>query len=124
VVTIAGSITIVVAAASDDVAVAGVQFLLDGVNLGSEDTAAPFQVVWNSGTVANGPHVIAAVARDAAGNTQTGAAVTVTVDNDGTAPAVAVTNRKAARRSPGCSCSAPTHRTTSVSPACSSWSTA
>src|SRR6266850_1928944 len=81
--TITGSWTIV-ATASDNVAVAGVQFLLDGVNLGGEDTSAPFEVVWNSGTVANGTHVIAAVARDAAGNTQTGAAAAVMVDNDTT----------------------------------------
>ena len=59
------------AAASDNVGVAGVQFTLDGVNLGAESTVVPYQVTWNSATVANGAHVLSAVARDAAGNQQT-----------------------------------------------------
>ena len=50
----------------------GVQFKLDGANLGSEDTSAPYAVTWNTATAANGPHTLSAVARDAAGNTQDG----------------------------------------------------
>ena len=68
--------------AADNVGVAGVQFKLDGANLGAEDTAAPYSVSWNTTTAANGSHTLTAVARDAAGNTTTSAAVTVTVDND------------------------------------------
>jgi len=71
--------------------VAGVQFTLDGVNLGGERAAAPYQMTWNSATVANGVHVLGAVARDAAGN-QRNASVSVTVANDTTPPTVAVTN--------------------------------
>jgi len=89
--TVIGSITIG-ATASDNVGVAGVQFTLDGVNLGAEQTAAgPYAMTWNSATVANGAHVIAAVARDGAGNQQT-SSVTVTVANDTTPPTVALTN--------------------------------
>ena len=42
--TVSGSVT-VSANASDNVAVAGVQFKVDGANVGSEDTAAPYSVV-------------------------------------------------------------------------------
>ena len=89
--TVIGSITIG-AAASDNVGVVGVQFTLDGVNLGAEQpAAASYAMTWNSATVANGAHVIAAVARDAAGNQQT-SSVTVTVANDTTPPTVTLTS--------------------------------
>jgi Domain of unknown function (DUF1929)/Bacterial Ig domain/Glyoxal oxidase N-terminus/Viral BACON domain len=81
--TLAGSVA-VTASAGDDVGVAGVRFTLDGQTLGSEDTAAPYSVTWDTTTAANGPHTLAAVARDAAGNTTTATAVHVTVQN--TAP--------------------------------------
>ena len=64
------------------------QFKLDGASLGAEDTAAPYSVSWNTTPAANGSHTLTAVARDAAGNTTTSAAVTVTVNNDTTAPTV------------------------------------
>ena len=60
----------------------GVQFKLDGANLGAEDTAAPYSVSWNTTTATNGSHALTAVARDAAGNTTTSAAVTMTVANN------------------------------------------
>src|SRR5439155_839584 len=79
------------AVASDDVAVAGVQFGIDGINLGAEVGADPFQTTWNSATVPNGAHVLTATARDAAGNQRT-ASVTVHVANDTTPPNVTITN--------------------------------
>ena len=78
--TVSGTVT-VTANASDNVGVAGVQFLLDGANLGAEDTTAPYSVSWNTATAANGTHTLTARARDAAGNLTTSAAVTVTVSN-------------------------------------------
>jgi hypothetical protein len=78
--TVAGTIS-VNASASDNVAVVGVQFRIDGANLGAEDTVAPYSVSWNTTTASNGSHSVTAIARDAAGNTTTSAAVTVTVDN-------------------------------------------
>ena len=69
--TVSGTVTLT-ATASDNVGVAGVQFLVDGASrLGSEDTTAPYGVSWNTTTVANGTHTLTAVARDAAGNTNT-----------------------------------------------------
>jgi hypothetical protein len=76
-----GSIT-VQAIAFDNVGVVGVQFALDGVNLGAETTTAPYQLPWDSGAAANGAHVLSAVARDAAGNRQT-VSVTLVVMNVG-----------------------------------------
>ncbi|HMF97418.1 MAG TPA: PASTA domain-containing protein, partial [Vicinamibacterales bacterium] len=71
----------VTAMASDNVAVAGVQFKLDGADLGVEVTSAPYSLLWNTETAFNGTHTLTAIARDAAGNTTTAAAVSVTVTN-------------------------------------------
>src|SRR5213076_1652621 len=68
--TVSGSIT-VTASASDNVGVAGVQFKLDGANLGGEDTSSPYSVSWNTAGASNGSHTLTARARDAAGNTTT-----------------------------------------------------
>jgi hypothetical protein len=71
----------VTATASDNVAVVGVRFTLDGNPLGAEDTSSPYGVTWNTASDSNGPHTITAIARDAAGNVTTATAVTVTVDS-------------------------------------------
>ena len=78
--TVSGTVT-VTGSASDNVGVAGVQFLLDGANLGAEDTSAPYSVSWNTATASNGSHTLTARARDAAGNQTTSTVVTVTVSN-------------------------------------------
>jgi Bacterial Ig domain/Abnormal spindle-like microcephaly-assoc'd, ASPM-SPD-2-Hydin len=78
--TVAGTVT-VSASASDSVGVAGVQFRLDGTNLGAEVTSPPYSVSWDTTTAANGTHTLTAVARDAAGNTATSAPVNVNVSN-------------------------------------------
>ena len=79
---VSGSVTIS-ASASDNVAVVGVQFKVDGVNVNTEDTSSPYSRSWDSTTAGNGTHSLTAVARDAAGNTTTSAARTVTVNNGG-----------------------------------------
>ncbi|HEX6667758.1 MAG TPA: LamG-like jellyroll fold domain-containing protein [Solirubrobacterales bacterium] len=78
--TVSGTVALK-ATASDDVGVAGVQFLIDGGTFGAEDTSAPYEVQWPSTGVANGTHKISARARDAANNTTTSADVSVSVDN-------------------------------------------
>jgi hypothetical protein len=78
--TLAGTVA-VSANAADNVGVAGVQFKLDGANLGAEKTAAPWSTSWDTTTIANGSHAITAVARDAAGNKTTSSAVSVSVGN-------------------------------------------
>ena len=97
--TVSGNVT-VSANASDNVGVAGVQFRLDGSNLGSEDTSSPYSISWNTSQASNGSHGLSAVARDAAGNTMATFATNVTVSNvttppppstDTTAPTVSIT---------------------------------
>lgn len=78
--TVAG-IVVVKASAADNRGVAGVLFRIDGADLGAEDTAAPYEVSWDTAGVPNGSHTLSAVARDAAGNSATSAPVTVTVAN-------------------------------------------
>ncbi len=80
--TLSGTVA-VSAGAADAVGVTGVQFRLDGAPLGAEDTSAPYSVSWNTTGAANGAHTLTAVARDAAGNSATSAAVDVSVQNGG-----------------------------------------
>jgi hypothetical protein len=68
--------------AFDDVGVAGVQLLVDGVNTGQEDTTAPYVLAWDSQAVSNGAHTLTARARDAAGNLTLSAPITVNVANN------------------------------------------
>ena len=82
--SVSGTITVSATASSN---AAGVQFQLDGTNLGAEATASPCSVSWNSTTTSNGSHTLTAIARDGAGNRGTSSPVTVTVSN--TAPATA-----------------------------------
>ncbi len=69
------------ASASDNVRVAGVQFLVDGNAVGAEDTSSPFELVWNSTSVPSGAHLITARARDSSGNVATSLTVRITVQN-------------------------------------------
>ena len=78
--TLSGTVTLA-ATAGDASGIAGVQFLLDGNPVGSEDTSSPYGLAWDSSTVADGPHALAARARDGAGNTATSPATAVTVAN-------------------------------------------
>jgi len=79
--SVASSAVTVAAGAVDNIAVAGVQFKIDGANLGAEDQVAPYAVSWDTTGVPNGEHVLTAVARDAASNTGTAPPVSVTVFN-------------------------------------------
>ncbi|WP_394770202.1 galactose oxidase-like domain-containing protein [Lacisediminihabitans sp.] len=85
--TVSGVIA-VSATATDNQGVVGVQFTLDGATLSTEDTAAPYAAQWDTTTATAGSHTLGAVARDAAGNTASATAVSVTVNNAGTDPSV------------------------------------
>lgn len=88
---VSGTIT-VEASASDDVAVESVQFKLDGVDLGTLERFSPYTATWDTTTATVGSHLLTAVARDAAGNSRTSAAVQVVVTapppTPGSAPTV------------------------------------
>ncbi|MBX4191246.1 MAG: hypothetical protein KW804_00375 [Candidatus Doudnabacteria bacterium] len=79
--TVSGSSVTLSATATDNVGVAGVQFKVDGVNVGAEDTSAPFTGSWNTTSASDTIHTVTAVARDSAGNITTSASVSVTVNN-------------------------------------------
>jgi chitodextrinase len=79
--SVSGSNVALTATAADNVAVSGVQFKLDGNNLGPEDTTSPYAYTWDTTTLGNGTYTLTAVARDAAGNTKTSTSVPVTVNN-------------------------------------------
>jgi len=79
--TISGLSVTVSASASDNVGVTGVQFKLNGANLGAEKTSAPYSVTLNTITLLDGTHTLSAVARDTAGNQTTSSAVSVLVNN-------------------------------------------
>ena len=76
--TVSGTTT-VSAGASDADGVAGVQFKVDGNNLGNEDTTAPYSVAWDTTAAGAGPHQLTAVAYDGAGNVATSAVVNVNI---------------------------------------------
>jgi chitodextrinase len=78
--TVSG-ITTISANAADNVAVVGVQFQLDGGNLGAEVATSPYSTSWNTSQTTNGSHLSTAVARDAAGNKTTSSGITLTVTN-------------------------------------------
>jgi len=66
--TVSGSSVTVTATSTDNVAVTGLQFKLDGVNLGSELTSPPYTIIWDTTSATNGSHILSAVAHDAAPN--------------------------------------------------------
>jgi hypothetical protein len=71
--SVASSFTI---SAMVSASIIGVQFRVDGVNVGAEDTSAPFSTTV---TAPAGAHTLTAIGRDGTGNTVTSAPVNITV---------------------------------------------
>ncbi|MBI4057501.1 MAG: hypothetical protein HY399_08160 [Elusimicrobia bacterium] len=88
--TVSGMISLT-ASAADNRGVFGVQFQLDGSNLGLEDTSSPYSIPWDTASASEGSHTLTARARDAAGNS-TSVTITVTVSRtvDTISPVVSV----------------------------------
>ena len=78
--SVSGTVTLT-ASASDNTAVAGVQFQVDGVNVGPALTTSPYTYAFDTSQFANGTHVITAYSWDTAGNIGKSAAITVTFSN-------------------------------------------
>jgi|GEM_PF-894273 len=89
--TVAGSTVMISANASDNVAVANVQFQIDGTNFGSAISTAPYQISWDTTKISNGSHSITAVATDTSNNSATSNPVSVTVANPPTISNVSAT---------------------------------
>jgi glucose/arabinose dehydrogenase/regulation of enolase protein 1 (concanavalin A-like superfamily) len=77
--TVSGTSTIT-ATASDDVGVVRVEILVDNV-VKSTDTSSPYSYAWDTTSVTNGTHAVAARAYDAADNVTSSTTVNVTVNN-------------------------------------------
>lgn len=86
--SVSGEVTIAVHA-DDDVAIAMVEFLVDGEVAETID-AAPYEWIWDTIGLPSAPHVLTARATDYSGKTTESAPVTVTV-LDQSAPAIALT---------------------------------
>src|SRR3989442_186228 len=85
--TVTGTVPVSASVTGEDsLGVVGVQFRVDGVNLGAEDTSAPYSVSWNTTTVDNGSHTLTAVATDRVGVQYASDMITVTVSNDAPPP--------------------------------------
>ena len=78
--TVSGSAVTVSANASDNIGVASVDLKVDSTTIFS-NTTPPYSTVWDTTTIANGSHTITAIARDGAGNVETSAGVSITVNN-------------------------------------------
>jgi hypothetical protein len=88
------------ATATDNMGVGGVQFQLNGTNLGAEETTAPFSVFWDTSGAAPGPYTLTAIARDAAGNTTTSDPVQVTLASSSPTLSVSVVGGGSVTSSP------------------------
>jgi len=78
--TLAGNVTIA-ASGSDNSGITGVQFQIDGINVGAPDTVAPYSLNFSTTQLANGTHSITAYAWDAQRNVGNSAPVSVTFSN-------------------------------------------
>lgn len=83
-----GGTVLISATASDNLGVTQVEFYAESTLIGT-DTSAPYEVSWNSTSMADGLRVLKAKAHDAAGNTAT-SSIVVTLDN--TPPDAALTS--------------------------------
>lgn len=88
--TVQGTTT-VSASASDNSAVAKVEFYRDGA-LAATATKAPYSWNWDTRSSSNGSHTVTAKAYDASGNVGVSQSVTVKVSNDVVAPSVTLTS--------------------------------
>ncbi|HEY2561802.1 MAG TPA: PQQ-dependent sugar dehydrogenase [Caldimonas sp.] len=83
---LAGTIAIS-ATASDDVAVTGVEFQIDGIAIGSAATSAPYATTLDTAAYPSGQHVVRARASDAVGNVSPWSSATVRFGGAVTQPA-------------------------------------
>src|SRR5437773_5102008 len=79
--TVSATATVSARVSAVGVLVVGVQFKLDGADLGIEDTSGPYSVSWYTTTADNGSHTLRAVARDLVGLQFASEPVTLTVSN-------------------------------------------
>ena len=79
--TVSGASVALTATASDNVAVANLQFKVDSTDIGSAITSSPYTTTWNSTSVTDGMHTLYAVVEDTSGNYAT-SSISITVRNN------------------------------------------
>jgi Bacterial Ig domain len=78
--TVSGAAVRLMATASGTVAIAQVQFIVDGKNIGPVVVVPPYAAAWNTNEATDGFHRVYAVAKDEAGNYGT-SSITVNIRN-------------------------------------------
>ncbi|HEX9472565.1 MAG TPA: CHRD domain-containing protein [Steroidobacteraceae bacterium] len=85
--TVSGTLVLTATAtAAGAYTVMNVQFRVDGTAVGAADTSMPYSYSWDTGSVADGAHLISAVVTDSVGQTATSANVSLMVSNSATFP--------------------------------------
>jgi hypothetical protein len=79
--TVGGTVA-VTAAASDNVTIIGVQYQLDGANIGPLFRAAPYTLFWDTSLASNGSHALTAVAKDVSASSATSSPIALTILNN------------------------------------------
>lgn len=69
------------ASATDNSGISGIQFEVDGKDVGSPVTTAPYEYSWNTASVTNGAHIITAIATNVNNETTTSIPVDIEVSN-------------------------------------------
>lgn len=80
--TLSGSFSIT-ADAHDNVAIADIQFQIDGQNIGSKVSQSPYQYSLDTLNLSDGSHSLRAIASDTSSNQATSSSINFTVDNSG-----------------------------------------
>ena len=88
---ISGTVNLM-ASASDNVAVASVQFKVDNANTGAAISAVPYIYALNTALLSDGNHILTAMATDTSGNSATSLGVAVKVNNTTPAPSITSVN--------------------------------
>jgi subtilisin family serine protease len=88
--SVSGSISVAVTG-TDNVGVTKLEWYLDGVLQGSNNSASA-SFSWNTATAANGSHTLQAKAYDAAGNSGTSSLISVSVNNSVPSPTASISS--------------------------------
>lgn len=101
--TVGGRYVTLYANVTDATGVAGVQFYIEGEKFGTEDTYAPYQVVWDTTLHASTTALISVEARDIVGNQRSLSPMLINVDNSKPNYLITVTQSGGGMVSPGAS---------------------
>lgn len=85
---VTGKTNVTANATDTSYSITGVQFLLDGLNLGAQVTVPPYSLTWDTTTATAGTHMLTAMVTDGGGQSATAIPLTITVDNSGNSAVV------------------------------------